>query len=210
MPRRWGVNTRLWAYRYLVLRDGEFCNRCRKIPTTQNSLDIDHINGVEKDDAPSNLRLLCRRCNVILGNQARPHRGLPSAQRERERSQGKPATAVAKGDVPYREGGPEMQANLLFEVPFRSWLLTTIREQKEYLKSEAINSGAEIIGCSPTTTSKYLSKLTSSQGPLKETKDLLGHSILIFKDHLVEDETIPGEGGKIASAKTVGQSPPGV
>ena len=45
MPRRWGTKTRTWAYRFLVLRDGELCARCFEIPTTLNALDIDHING---------------------------------------------------------------------------------------------------------------------------------------------------------------------
>lgn len=51
MPRRWGINAGLWAYRFLVLRDGEQCARCYEIPTTQNDLDIDHIDGEESINA---------------------------------------------------------------------------------------------------------------------------------------------------------------
>jgi len=44
--------------------------------------------------------------------------------------------------------------------------------------------GAEIVGCSPTTTARYLAKLTSPSGPLEETTDSLGHRVLVLKEHL--------------------------
>jgi len=34
-PRRWTPNIRVWAYRYLALRDGEQCAICHALPTTR-------------------------------------------------------------------------------------------------------------------------------------------------------------------------------
>lgn len=98
MPRRWATETRAWAYRYLVLRDGEFCQLCHKIPTTFYGLDIDHVDGDKNNNRESNLRLLCRRCNVSLENKRRAVS--PSVHGERENQR----TRIVKGAVAYGEG----------------------------------------------------------------------------------------------------------
>jgi hypothetical protein len=167
----------LWAYRYLVIRDGEQCAECGQLPTTQNALDIDHADGDPQNNHPDNLRLLCRACNTTLGNKARPS----SAKRERERKEGKPATRIIKEDAGYRQGSPEMKANLLYEVSFRRWIMSKVCSQGGYSKQEAINEGAELIGCSPLTTRRYLEKLTSNAGTLREEQDILGHPYLVLK-----------------------------
>ena len=190
MPRRWGAVTRLWAYRYLVLRDGEGCARCGEFPTAQNTkkkrqntLDIDHQDGDHRNNDPENLRLLCRSCNVALENSARPARSAAtasSAKCVRVAEEGQPMTRVAKEDAGYRQGSPEMQANQLFEVQFREWILSQVRDGG-YSKTEAVNEGAELVGCSPATTQRYLGKLTSKAGPLQESRDYLGHILLVLK-----------------------------
>lgn len=213
-PRRWSKKTRAWAYRYLVLRDGEQCAICHATPTvpitttptstkatTRNNppstkatarnnlnttLDIDHIDGNPNNDEPDNLRLLCRRCNIITPPQPRS----AAARRSdlcvcvRERKEGKPGTRIARDDVDYREATPEMQANLIYEDAFRRWLLATVTAQGFYYRTAAINEGAELIGCSPATTARYLAKLTSRSGPISETKDALSHTVLMLKPHL--------------------------
>jgi len=180
MVKRLSFNTRLWAYRYLVALDGEFCQVCGKIPTALFGLEIDHIDGNPNNWKPENLRLLCKNCNVSLGNKSRTR--VP-AEREREREiiDGKPATRIAKEDANYRQGSPEMKANLLFEVTFRRWLLGEINTGEAISKQEAIQSGAELVGCSPLTTRRYLEKLTCKAGCLKEEKDLHGHPYLVMK-----------------------------
>jgi len=175
MPRRWATQTRYWAYRFLVLRDGELCQTCGEIPTTRNGLDIDHIDGAEHNNEESNLRLLCRTCNVARENRRRAKN--PSVQEEREN----PRTRVLKQAIPYHEGSAEMQANFLFEVDYRSWLLKFIDESEFITKKEAINAGAEMVGCNPTTSAKYLAKLTSLAGPLTETKDMVGEVVITFR-----------------------------
>lgn len=193
-PRRWGVNTRLWAYRFLVLRDGEKCARCGKTPTTQNEvLDIDHIDGLLFNGDPDNLQLLCRSCNVAKQNGARlalasPSLGAaspsPSAQFVRERKEGRSETRVAREAVDYSQGGVEMKANYLYEVHFRNWLMEKVAQRGSIEKGDAIAAGAEVVGASPATTAKYLAKLISSAGPLKEVKGMLGEKSLILKEHL--------------------------
>src|SRR4030042_1905599 len=159
MPRRWATQTRYWAYRFLVLRDGEFCRICGDPPTTRNGLDIDHKDGNKANNEESNLRLLCRKCNVARENHRRAK--YPSVQEEREQ----PRTRVYKDALPYHEGSAEMQANFLFEMDYRTWLLNVIKENGFLTKKQAINAGAEVCGCNPTTAAKYLAKLTSFVGP---------------------------------------------
>jgi len=191
MPRRWATQTRYWAYRFLVLRDGEFCKICGDPPTTRNGLDIDHIDGDEHNNEESNLRLLCRKCNVARENRRRTKS--PSVREEREN----PRTRVLKQAIPYHEGSAEMQANFLFEVDYRTWLVEFIRELGWITKKEAINAGAEIVGCNPTTSAKYLAKLTSLAGPLLESKDMLGDVIITLKPQ--PHGNVKGNGHKSAA-----------
>ena len=74
-----------------------------------------------------------------------------------------------------------MQANFLFEIDYRSWLLKFMDEYEFITKKEAINAGAEVVGCNPTTSAKYLAKLTSLAGPLCETKDMTGEVVILYR-----------------------------
>jgi predicted nucleic acid-binding Zn ribbon protein len=53
--------------RYVIERDGEKCSDCG-IPAFWNgkplTLDMDHINGNNSNNAPANLRLLCPNCHT--------------------------------------------------------------------------------------------------------------------------------------------------
>jgi hypothetical protein len=77
-----------------------------------------------------------------------------------------------------------MQANLLYEVKFRRWLMRKVTTEGGYDRTTAIAEGAELVGCSPLTTARYITKLTSPSGPLMEMDDALYHRILILKPHL--------------------------
>ena len=184
MVRRWATETRYWAYQYLCLRDGEYCQVCHvnkttfydtktKLPITFYDLDIDHIDGDPLNNSPSNLRLLCRQCNASEGGKKSRKR---KSVTEREREY--PSTRIVKSSVGYREGSAEMQANLLFELDFREWINAFVHENGFIPKKEAINAGAEVVGCNPVTAAKYLAKLTSIVGPLAEMKDMLGEVII--------------------------------
>ena len=152
--------------------------------TAHNTLDIDHIDGNPNNDTPDNLRLLCRRCNVATSDRLHPRKHYSSDLREREKKEGRPSTRIARKDANYREGSSEMQANLLYEVEFRRWLMRKVTTEGGYDRTTAIAEGAELVGCSPLTTARYITKLTSPSGPLMEMDDALYHRILILKPHL--------------------------
>ena len=179
MPRRWtSPQTRAWAYRVLVLRDGEKCRLCGEIPKNTYGLDIDHIDRNPKNTCPSNLRLLCRSCNVAEENRKRPSDAVCVGVCEKEN----PRTRIAKEAASYSQGSPEMQANALFEVRYRHWLQGFIAASGFISRKDAVNAGAEAVGCSPATAARYLSKLTSLTGPLQENKDMLGEWVIALKE----------------------------
>jgi len=183
VPKRWPTKQRFWVYQYLAARDGECCLLCRKKPTTRHRLEIDHLDNVALNDNPANLHLLCSRCNKRLET-------LPVAVKKKMLLQAvevclcerdNRGTFITKNQVDYVKGSPEMQANDLFELDFRAWVLDKIRQYSSYPKDEAINSGAEVVGCSPLTAARYIKKLLSAEGVLQETKNPLKQMILTFK-----------------------------
>ncbi|MFH1141997.1 MAG: HNH endonuclease [Chloroflexota bacterium] len=207
MPRRLNKTTRAWVYQFLVLRDGEACQTCHGEPPLV-PLDIDHINGDPTDWDATNLQFLCRSCNTSKENKARARLSrIPAAPtfddiqrpgvgtRERERTLDSPTTRIIKEAVDYQAGSAEMRANYHFEEPYRMWVTAVVRERSHLLKDEAINAGAELVGCNPTTAKKYLAKLTSSTGPLQEGSDMLRNTVIIPR------EWAPGAGAGAARAK---------
>jgi len=70
----------------------------------------------------------------------------------------------------------------MFEPVFTEWLLLNLPMSKD----EAINSGAFVAGCNPYTCVRYLKKLVSAAGPLREFKDGLGIVSIGFKSDLKE------------------------
>ena len=194
-PNRFQANTKLWVYRFLVLRDGEQCARCFEKPTAKNGnissgLDIHHLDGNHFNNEPDNLALYCRACN----NKARSNGYSATCVSvcEIERKEGKASTRVTREALDYRapETPTTMQANFLYELDFRQWLLQAIQEKGFLSKQDAIAAGAEVVGCSPSTTERYLRKLTSSVGVLNEVRDMLGETVLTWKPGVKPEDTI--------------------
>lgn len=188
MPRRLGENTRLWVYMFLVLRDGEQCSYCGISLATQNDkvslkLEINHIDQDPWNWRPENLNLACKGCNLGERNRASCAPRRDSANKEKEQLEGRPATRIVRTFVDYShpEAPVTMQANFLFETDYRNWILKLVQEKGFYPREDAVFAGAEVVGCSPQVTRVYLKKLTSSAGPLKERKDMLGGWMLEFK-----------------------------
>ena len=181
---RWSRNTYNWAYRFLCLRDGEHCIICKVRPRPNTMLEIHHIDGDITNTNPENLCLLCKRHNCGMRNMkpAEQKRIICkySLQNEREREIGLaiPATQFTKETIDYQSGSTEMQANSLFETKYRKWIIDNVIIKGEFLKEDAINSGAEEVGCSPITTRRYLQKLTSSSGVFYETTNGFGQVVI--------------------------------
>jgi len=97
------------------------------------------------------------------------------------RERGIESTHTLKAMVDYSQGSVEMQANSICERIFIDWVLTEMKRLGQFVKKEAVNSGAAVAGCSPVTASRYLDKLTCSVGPLQETRDQKGTTIIIFR-----------------------------
>ena len=86
-----------------------------------------------------------------------------------------------KSALGYQNGPFEARANNIYEVPFRSWLNRSLEERGKIAKKEAINSGAEVTGCSIKTTDRYLRKLTSEAGPFQEVLDEISGVVVIVR-----------------------------
>ena len=158
-------------------------SRRRKI-----TLEIDHVDGNFRNNTEENYRLLCKSCNVAESNRRRSPSDFSLSLRKRRRKEGNSATRVARSAVDYSSGTAQMQANNIYEVRFRNWLLATLQSADHLDKDDVINSGAEITGCSLATATTYLKKLTSSAGPLLERPDLFGKPTIMLKAELVKQD----------------------
>jgi len=198
-PRRWGQNVQVWVYRYLVERDGEQCARCYAKAGVQNDntvplkLEIDHVDGDPFNHTPDNLRLLCKDCNIRLRNHPElSHSPKNVCVSERELKEGNASTRIVRQAVGYShpDSPVTMQANFLFEVDARAWVLEKVAEKGFYPKQDAITGMAELVGCSVATSTRYLMKLTSPVGCLQEVKDMLGSVMLMWKEGYKPEPTI--------------------
>ena len=177
-PRKWAPKTRELILSFLIDRDGPLCQLCHSDPA--EPVEVDHIDPDGPDHA-KNLRLLCKACN--LDRRRTKQRGIlresPDESHRQLSLDDIPVhspTSQAKNAIPYADGSPEMKASAWFEQTYRAWLA----EQLPIPKTEAINGGAEAVGCSPETATRYLAKLTSIAGPL--TQDQNVHGVLTIRN----------------------------
>lgn len=180
---RWrNKQTRAWAYKYLVLRDGEKCLLCG----IDGKLEIDHADTDLHNDKPENLSLLCPVCNkkmrmlTIAGHLAEIAAARCSQSVcDRERTYNR--TELIKHDLDYSTGSLECKIANYCEIVFREYVINEINKHETIDKAEAINAGAEAAGCSPTTTARYLIKMTSKTGALYEYRDPTGKIKITLK-----------------------------
>ncbi len=190
MANRFQVNQHRLAYDFITSRDGEYCLICKRGPG-KVKLQIDHADNNPDNWKPDNLHLLCQEHNLQL-------RIVPVSKKlhtirwhsaknvcVREKKYGSIGTKVAKDTLDYQSGSIEMKANSMFEPVFSEWLLTHLPMVKDEVKF----SGAHIAGCSPVTCERYLKKLTSAAGPLREFKNAMGIATVDFKPELKQAPT---------------------
>ncbi len=193
MANRFQIAQHKLAYEFIANRDGENCLACfiekgiRRGPPTIK-LQIDHADNNPRNWSPTNLYLLCQTHNLKMRKMtAVEHKRLIaeySAKNEcvRARENHHMPTVVAKEQVDYSSGSPEMQANSIFEQLWLDFMHGWIRANGSIPKSEAINSGAAAAGCNPSTTARYLAKYASSMGCFKESRDNTGIRIIVYRD----------------------------
>lgn len=131
-----------FTYRSLVERDGESCSICNTGPP----LEIDHIDRRIDTWVLSKLRLACKPCNVSLQNVTAPSVKV----RERTSEVGDASTEIGLSQE--------------YEPRYRKWLFDRAMVNRPLYTDEAINSGAEFVGCNPQTTRRYLAKACSESG----------------------------------------------
>ena len=189
MPNRFQITAHKLAYDFIAARDGEHCIKCKAkpAPVLGETLQIDHADNNPQNWAPDNLHFLCQNDNLEMrGKTVKEHKELMALysarnERERERERGREGTSLVKELVDFKSASPEMKANSYYELQFRDWVLITIKQHGFITKKDAINSGAEVVGCSTLTATRYLDKLTSSVGVLHEYKDATGTMCIGFK-----------------------------
>jgi hypothetical protein len=174
------------VYSFLAFRDGEWCIICGPDKKHKN-LEIDHADGDPNNWSPSNLYLVCHQHNCWLrGMDAKKHlRTIRDYSAKNVcvcvKKFSFPGTMKVRDLVDYKQGSPEMQANSYFEVEYREWILGEVNRLGTMRSDDAIYAGAEVVGCSPETTRRYLKKLTSVIGVIKEEKDQYGNKIIRFR-----------------------------
>lgn len=181
---RWrSAQTREWAFRYLELRDGRQCILCG---ATNQPLEIDHADSNLHNNQPDNLSLLCPDCNkklrpltiaahILTIKTARCK--LSVCERKRESNQ----TELSRHIIDYSTGSTEMRANNYFEVTFRQYVIDQLNQYHEIDKKDSIAAGAEKCGCSTSTATRYLEKMTSVCGALIEYRNAAGRLVLALK-----------------------------
>jgi hypothetical protein len=140
-----------FTYRELAKRDGERCGICGNPPP----LDIDHKDGKKETWELSQLRLLCRACNVTLQNQT------PSVK-ERERKE-------VWVDTPY-----EIRRHVQLEVDFEKALDKILLEGSVTVK-QAEDRVAKIAGSTQIVVRRWIDREITKEGSYmiseREVKD---------------------------------------
>jgi hypothetical protein len=193
MPNRFQIAQHKLAYGFIAKTDGEYCLACfiekgikRSPPSIK--LQIDHADSNPSNWSPDNLHFLCQTHNLkmkkLTSNEHKKLIETYSAKNERvrERDIFSTPTTIAKELVDYTSGSPEMQANSIFEQKWLDFMHGWIRANGSIPKEESINSGALIAGCNPITTSRYLSKYTSSLSCFKVARDSTGAKVVTYRE----------------------------
>lgn len=147
---------RIFLYELLALRQGRKCAICAT-SESEHELVIDHIDGNPNNWLLTNLRLLCRKCNLL--NQ--PSTGIAESVCESEHM-----VVRAEHGLMLRDASAEIRLNRVSEPEFRRWLNLRLLKEGRVLLSDAISGGAEHCQISTMTARRYLQKMLSSEGSL--------------------------------------------
>jgi hypothetical protein len=144
------ARTRKKLYCLVANRDGDCCKMCRMLPS-MIQLILDHIDNNKFNNNPSNLQILCRRCNYLKN----PRRPVDQCVNE-----GVYGTLT------------ELEVNRQKEGRFRDFVYQLLRDTGPVFESDVVYGVAEEIGVSPVTSKRYLDKMASKFGKLERVRHL--------------------------------------
>jgi len=193
MPHYQTKSQRQYRYERIAKAEGEQCILCyiekgiRKGPP-KAKLIIEHSDNNKENWSWDNLHLACYSHNKILEklNVQEKIKLLSSysdqLERDRERENLPTWKTIAKEEIPYEYGPPEMRAHKVF---LKRWLARVhqiLSEEGSEKKKELIARSAHYAKCSKQTSSNYLEVYTSIDSPFMETNDGEGNVIITFRN----------------------------
>ena len=153
--------TRRKFYCEMSRDEGEFCKRYG-VSGKERQLVIDHKDNDNSNNNRDNRQFLCRPCNY----QKNPRRPVDECVSESE-----------------AHDKSELQTSRQKEPLFRKFVYQEINEYGLTPFEDLIYSGAEAIGISSVTATRYLKKMTSSAGTLQWKK--IGQTLVVkYKDDI--------------------------
>jgi len=152
-------------------RDGVGCFYNKNGHPCAGDIVLHHVDNNPDNNDPRNWRLACTGHNHRLNPRGSGKRGIrvkaqidnrhkkPSIrERERERE---------KLEVRPRVQSAEFEKNKVCEPAFRHWIIKTIKKFGSITLDDAVDGGAEYVGCSQQTIRRYLRKMCSNEGILE-------------------------------------------
>ena len=221
MPKRMNARLHQMLLEAVIARDGDICLLCRKTKFNSRERTLDHLDNKKRNNALSNLHLLCRGCNTgernrnpkserlltlktlayYLARLPAPGNQVTECVSVKEREQGEPRS-------PYRAGftSSEEQANFMMEPTYRKWLFDQVKRDGSITKDTATAGGAEYLEKkigrgSPATTERYFTKTISREGWLSEGRDEFGRVVWGFRDSVDVEKLGASLGAKIPGVK---------
>lgn len=143
----------------LVARDGARCWIGHEM-RDRRELIVDHWDGNNANNHPSNLHLLCKAMNSCKNPRGPSPKNqlLSSARASRVTSDGTVLPYMVKIQ------SAEFLKNTEAEPTFRHWLFYNIVRCVTIEVNEVVACGAELARCSPDTIKKYLTKVVCTFG----------------------------------------------
>ena len=176
-------------YKMVAVRDGEYCRGCSKLPS-EGQLVVDHRDNESSNNNPSNLQLLCRRCNFLKNPRKEPV--------DLSVSESIHDGTVTEIDISRRK-----------EPLFRKFAIHAVNEHDEVPQNDIINAGAEEIDISPAMaeSARAVSAGTESSGVAGPPSAAIA---VLAADGLKASETCRRMLASCGKRATAGRNPPAV
>ena len=208
MPKRGYLskNAYYWQKQYLIARDGEKCAICGRTSGT-TKLDVEHLDTNTFNRDPSNLRLLCRICNLAvrkmpMASKAKLclkdsrhivcERGVDGKSVRTNENYGDSVDALRR-DI--ADGNTKADAtvtlSILMREALKEWLYTWLKEYGFITLSDAKIAGANEMGGSSVCAERWIKQWAT---PINGWIDIVqdnGSKIVLLRDKQPEQIITP-------------------